>query len=79
MVLALVVALSIALGVFSIVQQNRTACQQVNVLRSAIVAVLRHGEEALPRVPYYKAHPDQLAAAEANYQTDLRELGPVHC
>ena len=77
--LALVLAASIALGTISIVRQNRTACQQVNVLRAAIVSVLKSGEKGLPANPYYKQHPEQLKAAQVQYAVDLVKLGPRAC
>lgn len=77
--IAIVLTASLALGVDSVVASQQTACHQVNVLRAAIETVLQHSEQALPRVPYYKHHPDQLAYAEAQYQIDLRELGPIAC
>lgn len=80
--LALVLAASLALGTMTIIDQSRAAtvaCHQVNQLRSAIVTVLSHSEASIGQSPYYKNKPAAAAAAKQQFQYYLDHLQPVAC
>ena len=70
---------SLGLGTYALIHSGAVACRDVNVLRGALVTVLKNSERAAPSNAYFKGHPDQLRQAEAQYQQAVLALQPVVC
>ena len=70
-----------ALGVVIATRLDVTtaACQQVNVLRIAIVESLHRSEATLPTLAYYRQHPAELAQQERLIVGELSRFHPVRC
>lgn len=50
---------------------DRRVCLQVELLKGYVREALGRSRRTLPRIAYYRRHPDELAIAEAQIRDDL--------
>lgn len=83
--LLVVVAASIAL-VIAVTVNNHAArstdakiCKAVNRVNTTIVDTLKRSEATIPKLQYYKDHPEELARQEAEIEAEIVKFSPLAC
>lgn len=90
---ALAVALALAIatgGAFALVnvrghQDQLSArsslhnCQQIELIKSRIRTAIKQSLTELPKLSYYKTHPQELATALANTNATLKDFSVFDC
>lgn len=73
----------LALGItLRSIEGNRSdarICEKVDRLDSVIVALLERSQKSLPTNPFYREHPELLAAAQRENARALREFRGAAC
>lgn len=78
-VAGLAVAAGTALRTHDTRQIDGRICTKIDRLDGVIVALLERSQKALPANPYYREHPELLAAAERENARALREFRGAAC
>lgn len=75
----LLLGLGITLRSWQGTQSDARICARVDKLNGVIVALLERSQKSLPANPFYKEHPDLLAAAQRENARALREFRGAAC
>lgn len=60
-------------------EANQRICVAVNNINTVITQTLRRSLANVPRLSYYKQHPDELAQQEAEIRREIRRFKPRTC
>lgn len=75
--IALVV--TVAVNNHSARSTDRKICEGVNRVNITIIATLKRNEATIPKLQYYKDHPEELARQEAEIAAEIVKFQPLAC